>query len=98
MAARYGRKVAVTGRSMENSMRVATELGYTEIPQGILVDINHIKSLPKDKICIITTGSQGETMSALIPHGIQHPPPGGYSGAATGSSSRPLPSRATRMP
>ena len=49
VAARYGRKVAVTGRSMENSMRVATELGYTEIPQGILVDINHIKSLPRKK-------------------------------------------------
>ena len=66
VAARYGRKVAVTGRSMENSMRVATELGYTEIPQGILVDINHIKSLPREKICIITTGSQGEAMSALF--------------------------------
>lgn len=47
-------------------MRVATELGYTEIPQGILVDINHIKSLPREKICIITTGSQGEAMSALF--------------------------------
>ena len=66
VAARYGRKVAVTGRSMENSMRVATELGYTEIPDGVLVDINHIKSLPKEKICIITTGSQGEAMSALF--------------------------------
>ena len=66
LAIEYGRKVAVTGRSMENSMRVATELGYTEIPQGILVDINHIKSLPREKICIITTGSQGEAMSALF--------------------------------
>ena len=65
VAARYGRKVAITGRSMENSLRVATELGYTEIPEGVLVDINHIKSLPKNKICIITTGSQGEAMSAL---------------------------------
>ena len=65
VAARYGRKVAITGRSMENSLKVSTELGYTAIPQGILVDINKIKTLPKDKICIITTGSQGETMSAL---------------------------------
>ncbi len=65
VAHRYGRKVAITGRSMENTMRVATELGYTEIPNGILVDVNQIKSLPKNKICIITTGSQGETMSAL---------------------------------
>lgn len=47
-------------------MRVATELDYTEIPQGILVDINHIKSLPREKVCIITTGSQGEAMSALF--------------------------------
>lgn len=65
VANRYGRKVAITGRSMENTLKVATELGYTDIPKGILVDINQIKSLPKNKICIITTGSQGETMSAL---------------------------------
>lgn len=64
-AKKYGRKVAVTGRSMENVMRVATELGYMDIPQGILVDIAQIKSLPRDKVAIITTGSQGETMSAL---------------------------------
>ena len=65
VAARYGRKVAFTGRSMENIMKVSTELGYMNIPDGILMDLNHIKSLPKHKVCIITTGSQGETMSAL---------------------------------
>lgn len=65
VAVRYGRKVAVTGRSMENAMKVSTELGYMNIPSGVLMDLNHIKTLPKDKICIITTGSQGETMSAL---------------------------------
>jgi len=65
VAAKYGRKVAVTGRSMENAMRVSTELGYMHVPEGVVVDINQIKSLPKNKICIITTGSQGETMSAL---------------------------------
>ena len=65
VAARYGRKVAVTGRSMENVMRVSSELGYMNIPDGILMDLNHIKSLPKNRVCIITTGSQGETMSAL---------------------------------
>ena len=64
-ARKYGRKVAVTGRSMENVLRVATELGYMDIPQGILVDINQIKGLPKDKVVVISTGSQGETMSAL---------------------------------
>ena len=65
VASRYGRKVAVTGRSMENAMKVSTELGYMNIPDGVLMDLNHIKSLPKHKVCIITTGSQGETMSAL---------------------------------
>ena len=64
-ARKYGRKVAVTGRSMENVLRVATELGYMDIPQGILIDINQIKGLPKDKVVVISTGSQGETMSAL---------------------------------
>ena len=65
VAARYGRRVAVTGRSMENAMKVSTALGYMNIPDGVLMDLNHIKSLPKNKVCIITTGSQGETMSAL---------------------------------
>ena len=65
VAARYGRRVAVTGRSMKNAMKVSTELGYMNIPDGVLMDLNQIKSLPKNRVCIITTGSQGETMSAL---------------------------------
>ena len=65
VAAKYGRKVAVTGRSMENAMKVSTELGYMNVPAGTVVDISQIKGLPKNKVCIITTGSQGETMSAL---------------------------------
>lgn len=65
VAAKYGRKVAVVGRSMENALKVSTELGYMNVPEGTIVDVNHIKSLPKNKVCIITTGSQGETMSAL---------------------------------
>ena len=65
VAARYRRRVAVTGRSMENAMKVSTELGYMNIPDGVLMDLNQIKSLPKNRVCIITTGSQGETMSAL---------------------------------
>ena len=65
VAARYGRKVAVSGRSMENALRVSTELGYMGIPDGTLVDLAQIKSLPRSKVCIITTGSQGEAMSAL---------------------------------
>ena len=64
-AAANGRKVAVTGRSMENIMKVATELGYMKLPKNTVVDINKIKSLPLDKQVIVTTGSQGEEMSAL---------------------------------
>ena len=64
-AYRYGRRIAVTGRSMENALRVSTELGCVTIPDGLLMDINQIKSLPPEKIVIITTGSQGEPMSAL---------------------------------
>ena len=65
IAARHGRKVAVTGRSMENILKVATELGYLHIPEGTIIDINQMKSLPKDKVVIVSTGSQGENMSAL---------------------------------
>ena len=65
IAHRHGRKVAFTGRSMENILRVAIDLGYLNIPEGTLVDINQIKSLPKDRIVIVSTGSQGENMSAL---------------------------------
>jgi len=64
-AARYGRKVGITGRSMENIIRVSTELGYLKIPKGILLEMTKIKSHPQDKVVIITTGSQGESMSAL---------------------------------
>ena len=60
-----GRKVAVTGRSMENIMRVSTDLGYMRIPKNTVVDINKIKGLPLDQQVIVTTGSQGEEMSAL---------------------------------
>ena len=64
-AHRHGRKVAVTGRSMENMLKVAQELGYLKVPANTIVDISAIKSLPNDKIVIVSTGSQGENMSAL---------------------------------
>ena len=64
-AQRNGRKVAVTGRSMENMLKVAQELGYITVKPGTIVDIGAIKSLPKNKIVIVSTGSQGENMSAL---------------------------------
>ncbi len=64
-AHKHGRKVAVTGRSMENMLKVAQELGYLKVPQGAIVELASIKSLPKNKIVIVSTGSQGENMSAL---------------------------------
>jgi len=64
-AAKNNRKVAITGRSMENIMRVSMELGYMDVPKDTLIDINQINTIPKNKLVIITTGSQGENMSAL---------------------------------
>lgn len=64
-AVKYGRKVAVSGRSMENVVNKAVELGYLKIPQGILVDIDAITRYPEEKMVVITTGSQGEPMAAL---------------------------------
>ena len=64
-AQRHGRKVAVTGRSMENMLKVAQELGYLKVKAGTIVDLNAVKSLPKNKVVIVSTGSQGENMSAL---------------------------------
>ncbi|MBE7035242.1 MAG: ribonuclease J [Ruminococcaceae bacterium] len=64
-ADRYGRKVAVSGRSMENVLEVAMNLGYMSIPAGTLISIDEIKKYRPEQLCIITTGSQGEPMSAL---------------------------------
>ena len=65
IAHRHGRKVAVTGRSMENMLKVAQELGYLKVPANTIVELGSIKSLPKNKVVIVSTGSQGENMSAL---------------------------------
>ena len=64
-AAACGRKVAVTVRSMENIMKVSTELGYMKVPKNTMMDIHKIKGLPLNQQVIVTTGSQGEEMSAL---------------------------------
>ncbi len=61
----HGRKVAVSGRSMVNVLNAAIELGYMNIPKNTLIDIDEISRYPKDKLVIVTTGSQGESMSAL---------------------------------
>ncbi len=65
VAAKYNRKVGITGRSMENILRVASVLGYLSIPEDTMVDISQINKLPKNRVVIISTGSQGESMSAL---------------------------------
>lgn len=65
VAHRHGRKVAITGRSMENIIKVSSELGYLKIPARTLTDMNAIKTLPKNKVVVVSTGSQGESMSAL---------------------------------
>ena len=64
-AAMFHRKVAVSGRSMVNVISLAIELGYLKIPKGVLIDINEAKNIPDKELVIITTGSQGEPMSAL---------------------------------
>lgn len=64
-AVKYKRKVALSGRSMLNVMAIASELGYLNVPEGLLVDLSAINRYTKDQIVLITTGSQGEPMSAL---------------------------------
>ena len=64
-AVKYGRKIAICGRSMQNVIETARKLGYIEVPDNVFIDIDMIKSYPDENLTIITTGSQGETMSAL---------------------------------
>lgn len=64
-ADKYGRKVAFSGRSMINYITVANELGYLDLPEGVVIDIDLLKRYPSEKIVLVTTGSQGEPMSAL---------------------------------
>lgn len=65
IAHKYNRKVAIVGRSMVNVVNIACELGYLTIPENTLVDVEELAHLPKNKTVIISTGSQGEPMSAL---------------------------------
>ena len=64
-AVKYGRKIAVCGRSMINMIETARKFGYIKVPDNVFIDIDMIKSYPDENLTIITTGSQGETMSAL---------------------------------
>jgi len=65
MASHYNRKVAVVGRSMVNVVNIASELGYLQIPEGLLVELDEASRLPRNQVVYLTTGSQGEPMSAL---------------------------------
>ncbi|MCE3047187.1 ribonuclease J [Helicobacter kayseriensis] len=62
---KYKRKVAVIGRSMEKNLEIARELGYINLPQGIFIEAHEVEKYPDEEVLIVTTGSQGETMSAL---------------------------------
>ncbi len=64
-ATRFGKKVAIEGRSMINIINIATELGYINVPKGTLINVDMLKNYPDNKTVIITTGSQGESMAAL---------------------------------
>lgn len=65
LAIEYGRKVAVNGRSMVNNTQMARELGYLHAPDNVIIDIDQINKYPPEKVVLITTGSQGEPLSAL---------------------------------
>ena len=64
-ADKFGRKVAIEGRSMVNIISIASELGYLSLPDNILIDVDQLKNYPDEQTVIITTGSQGESMAAL---------------------------------
>jgi len=64
-AQRHGRIVAISGRSMEVNIRIARELGYLKIPKGVVKSLKEVLKMPDDRVLILTTGSQGEAMSAL---------------------------------
>ena len=64
-AMRFNRKIAVVGRSMENVVRIAVDLGYLQMPDGMWIDIDRVKQYPANRVVVLTTGSQGEPMAAL---------------------------------
>lgn len=64
-SARFGRKVCVIGRSMVNNVAIASRLGYLQVPDGLVIDVEEMEDYPPEKLAVITTGSQGEPMAAL---------------------------------
>jgi ribonuclease J len=65
LAHKHGRKVAIIGRSMDNSSEIAQDLGYLDVPQGLIIHPGQLRDFPDDKLCIMISGTQGEPMSAL---------------------------------
>ncbi len=65
LAHAHGRKVAIVGRSMDNSTEIAQDLGYLDLPQGLIINPGQVRDMPPHKVCILITGTQGEPMSAL---------------------------------
>ncbi len=65
LAREHGRKVAFIGRSMNNSAEIAEDLGYIEIPEGLVISPGEMKNIPPEKVCVLISGTQGEPMSAL---------------------------------
>jgi ribonuclease J len=61
----HGRKVAFIGRSMNNSAEIAEDLGYIEVPEGLVINAGEMKNFPPEKVCVLISGTQGEPMSAL---------------------------------
>lgn len=66
LSQRYGRRIAVVGRSLNNSLRIATQLGYLQYPPAVFADLAEVAKLPPEQVTLLITGSQGEPMSALI--------------------------------
>src|ERR1700684_1672537 len=65
MAREHGRKICFIGRSMENSSEIAEDLGYVQIPEGMMIHPGEMKNFPPEKVCVLISGTQGEPMSAL---------------------------------
>ncbi|MQY72365.1 MAG: RNase J family beta-CASP ribonuclease, partial [Dehalococcoidia bacterium] len=91
-AAKHGRRVFIVGRSMNDTVRMALELGYIQAPDGILGRIDEARGLPHDKVVFVTTGSQGEPTSALVRMANRaHPNVNIHSGDTIVISATPIP-------
>jgi ribonuclease J len=92
MAAQFGRKVAVVGRSLQTNFRTARELGFLKVPEGLTVPLDNIETVPPSKLLLLTAGSQGEPMSALSRFAAQrHPFVNVLKGDWVVISARPIP-------